>query len=108
MGTERKNHPTNGEKNGTHLHLCLPAFIILLTLFGAISIFVPIPLQLRYWVLVAYFVLALGLWFLEVVTGQRGLVGRRLEPAYEMLGELWDGLKKLRKKIRLPHRERND
>src|SRR6266516_4378044 len=83
-------------------HICIsvyPASIILLTVFGAISIFVPTPLQLTYWVLVVYFLLVLALWFFESLTGTRGIVGRLLEPVYLSSKRFGGRVKRLPKKI---------
>ena len=87
-------------------HICIsvyPASIVLLTVFGAISIFVPSPLQLTYWVLVVYFILVLAVWFFESLTGTRGIVGRLLEPAYLGAKRFAGRVKELPKKIRSMH-----
>src|SRR6266571_5947543 len=83
-------------------HICIsvyPASIVLLTLFGAISIFVPTPLQLTYWVLVLYFLVVLALWFFESLTGTRGIVGQLLEPVYRGARRFGARIKDIPKRI---------
>ena len=78
-----------------------PGAFVIFPLFGALSIFVPFPLQLPYWLFVFYFVLVLGLWYFERLTGQRNLVGQFFEPSYNEAKKLWRKIRGLREKLRL-------
>jgi len=84
-------------------HICIsvyPASIIQLTVSVAISIFVPTPLQLTYWFLVIYFLFVLTLWFVESITGIRGMVERLLQPLYLSAKRFAGKIKDLAKKVR--------
>jgi hypothetical protein len=82
-------------------HVCIsvyPVSFILLTLFGAISIFVPIPFQFTYWVLVVYFFVIVLLWIFEKITGRRGIVAGVLESVYLLAKLFWRRIRELPRK----------
>jgi hypothetical protein len=80
-----------------------PASVLIISITGAISFLLPDWIQTPFWLLVGYFVVRLGVWFMEALTGRKNLTGRlaelSIEGAHALAELLVEGLLPILEKV---------